>query len=108
MKTHHALSIAAALLGAILLPTRSVVAQINAEERGSDNVEVLAHLPLGEFRTISDVEVEQDMTRPYAYVGRQLASGMLHVNGYYVHPLCPTLSARGAVQPRLAAPPRRP
>jgi hypothetical protein len=75
MKNHHALSIAAALLGAILLPTRSVVAQINAEERGSDNVEVLAHLPLGEFRTISDVEVEQDMTRPYAYVGRQLASG---------------------------------
>ncbi len=36
---------------------------------------MLAHLPLGEFRTISDVEVEQDMARPYAYVGRHLASG---------------------------------
>ncbi len=75
MKTHHALVLALAVLGAALIPTRAVLAQINEEERGSDNITVLAHLPLGEFRTISDVEVEQDMSRPYAYVGRQLASG---------------------------------
>ena len=75
MKTHDALTMALALMGAAFLPARSALAQENAETRGSDNLTVVAHLPLGEFRTISDVEVEQDMSRPYAYVGRQLASG---------------------------------
>ena len=75
MKTHPALPAASALLAAALAPSGPALAQINAEVRGSDNIEVVAHLPLGEFRTISDVEVEQDMSRPYAYVGRQLASG---------------------------------
>ena len=75
MKTHDALTMALALVGAALLPAGSALAQENAEKRGSDNITVVAHLPLGEFRTISDVEVEQDLSRPYAYVGRQLASG---------------------------------
>ena len=75
MKTQDALTMALALMGAPFLPARSALAQENAETRGSDNLTVVAHLPLGEFRTISDVEVEQDMSRPYAYVGRQLASG---------------------------------
>ena len=75
MKTHDALTMALALMGAALLPAHSALAQENAEVRGSDNISIVAHLPLGEFRTISDVEVEQDMSRPYAYVGRQLASG---------------------------------
>ena len=75
MKTHDALTMALALVGAALVPAGSALAQENAEKRGSDNITVVAHLPLGEFRTISDVEVEQDLSRPYAYVGRQLASG---------------------------------
>tara|TARA_Y100000590_G_scaffold364121_2_gene422190 strand:- start:8997 stop:10346 length:1350 start_codon:yes stop_codon:yes gene_type:complete len=75
MNIYHVLKIALALIGIGFLFARPVSAQENAEKRGSDNITVVAHLPLGEFRTISDVEVEQSMSRPYAYVGRQLASG---------------------------------
>ncbi len=39
-------------------------------KRGSDNVEVVGHLPLGGF-SMADVEVEQELDRPYAYVARK-------------------------------------
>lgn len=39
-------------------------------EQGSPNMDVVAHIPLGAQYTISDVEIEQEMHRPYAYVGR--------------------------------------
>lgn len=41
-------------------------------ERGSDKVTVVAHLPLGIPGSVSDVEVEQDLDRPYAYVARRV------------------------------------
>lgn len=41
-------------------------------ERGSSNVTVVAHLPLGKPGSISDIEVEQDPDRPYAYVARRV------------------------------------
>ncbi len=41
-------------------------------ERGSENATVVAHLPLGIPGSVSDVEVEQDSERPFAYVGRRL------------------------------------
>ena len=64
------LPFAVALMGvATLLPASPVVAQDDAEKRGSDNIEVVAHLPLGP--RVSDIEIEQDMDRPYAYVARQ-------------------------------------
>ncbi len=34
--------------------------------RGSPNIEVLAHLPLGGPTTVSDLEIEQELSRPYA------------------------------------------
>jgi len=40
------------------------------EPRGSDNIEVLSHVPLGARLSISDVELEQEMDRPFAYVAR--------------------------------------
>lgn len=40
-------------------------------ERGSDNMQVLSHIPLGAPGSISDVEIEQDPSRPYAYVARR-------------------------------------
>ncbi len=59
-----------ALAGVALLVTNGALgAQVNAEKRGSDNIEVVAHVPLGP--QVSDVEVEQHMDRPFAYVGRQ-------------------------------------
>ncbi len=38
--------------------------------RGSDNIEVVDHVPLGAPFTVSDIELEQEPTRPYAYVSR--------------------------------------
>jgi len=39
----------------------------------SSNLEVLTHVPLGAPLSVTDVVVEQDMDRPYAYVGRMQA-----------------------------------
>jgi hypothetical protein len=38
--------------------------------RGSDNMDVLGHLPLGPALSVADMDVEQEMDRPYAYVAR--------------------------------------
>ena len=44
--------------------------QWSPEDRGSDNLEVVAHLPLGGRLTVADIDIEQEIDRPYAYVGR--------------------------------------
>jgi len=40
-------------------------------ERGSPNIKVLSHIPLGAGGSVSDIEIEQDLSRPYAYVARR-------------------------------------
>ena len=37
---------------------------------GSPNIEVLAHIPLGPWSHVMDMEIEQELSRPYAYVAR--------------------------------------
>ncbi len=44
--------------------------QWTAMKRGSDNIEVVAHLPLGPRLSVADIDLEQELDRPYAYVGR--------------------------------------
>ena len=39
--------------------------------RGSPNVHVLSHIPLGAHLTVSDIEMEQEPSRPYVYVSRR-------------------------------------
>jgi len=39
-------------------------------ERGSDNIEVVSHLPLGGAFSVTDMDMEQEMDRPYVYVSR--------------------------------------
>lgn len=39
-------------------------------ERGSENIEVVGHLPMGARLTVTDMDVEQELSRPYAYVSR--------------------------------------
>jgi len=46
--------------------------QWTPDKPGSDNIEVLSHVPLGPRLNVSDIEVEQEMSRPYAYVGRMV------------------------------------
>ena len=69
MRIQAAGLLAVTIAGATLLPAGPAVAQSNSEARGSDNIEVVAHLPLGE--RVSDIEVEQNMDRPYVYVARE-------------------------------------
>jgi hypothetical protein len=38
---------------------------------GSSNIRVLAHLPLGGFVRFGDIEIEQEMSRPYVYLPRR-------------------------------------
>jgi hypothetical protein len=64
-----------AVLAAVSMTPASVSpasAQWTAEKRGSDNVTVLGHLPLGPRLNVSDLDLEQELSRPYAYVGRMV------------------------------------
>ena len=38
--------------------------------RGSENMEVIGHVPLGPRLSVADMDLEQEMNRPYAYVAR--------------------------------------
>jgi len=61
----------ATILAAIaVLAPQGLQAQATPLQRGSDNIEVLGHLPLGPALSVSDLDVEQDLARPYAYVSR--------------------------------------
>ena len=56
----------------LLLPARDAAGQWTAEKPGSDNITVLSHLPLGPRLSVSDIDMEQEIDRPYAYVGRMV------------------------------------
>ena len=56
----------------------SAAAQWTAEKPGSDNVDVLGHIPLGTKLSVSDIELEQELDRPYAYVGRMSLGPMVY------------------------------
>lgn len=57
--------------------------------RGSENISVIAHLPLGQPGSIADVEVEQEPNRPFAYVARRV-----HAKGFDVIDLSDPRHAR--------------
>ena len=45
-------------------------AQFPPGRQGSSNIHVVAHVPLGRMFTVGDIEIEQELSRPYAYVPR--------------------------------------
>ena len=47
--------------------------QLPPGERGSRNLHVLSHIPLGGFLHVSDIEIEQEMSRPFVYVAKRFA-----------------------------------
>ncbi len=61
------LAIASAML---LLCAPESVAQEEAAKEKSDNIEVLSHIPLGGKFTVVDLEMEQELDRPYVYIAR--------------------------------------
>ena len=50
-------------------------AQYPPGEQGSRNVRIMSHLPLGRAFSVSDIEMEQELSRPYVYVARMLVHG---------------------------------
>lgn len=46
--------------------------QWTPDKPGSDNIEVVAHLPLGPALSVADIEIEQELHRPYVYVAREV------------------------------------
>ena len=48
-------------------------------EQGSRNVTVVSHIPLAGELQVEDVEVEQELSRPYAYVTRSQRWGGFHI-----------------------------
>ena len=62
-----------ALMLALLAAPAVTTAQIKAPgEEASRNVKLMSHIPLGEMFTTGDIEIEQELSRPYVYVARTL------------------------------------
>jgi hypothetical protein len=58
---------------AVLPGARPVLSgEWTADRPGSANITVLSHLPLGPRLSVADIDIEQDMERPYAYVARMV------------------------------------
>ncbi len=71
-KYPYSVSVLLVTLLAILVPSQSASGQWTPDKPGSDNITLLAHLPLGPRLNVSDTDLEQEMHRPYAYVGRMV------------------------------------
>jgi hypothetical protein len=62
----------AAILVATAAPLSAQQVPWTPLQRGSDNIEVLGHLPLGPRLSVADMDIEQELSRPYAYVARMV------------------------------------
>ncbi len=47
-------------------------AEWTSAKPGSDNIEVLGHIRLGPLLSVADMDLEQELNRPYAYVSRMV------------------------------------
>ncbi len=66
-----------ALLAAVLLTVSADAQEVpwTPDDPGSDNIHVLSHVPLGPPLSVADLELEQETSRPFAYVGRMQYGG---------------------------------
>ena len=75
-KRHSILVLAGLVAVAILMAQPSVLVQGVAlwtpDKPGSDNIEVVGHIPLGPRLSVADMDLEQELSRPYAYVARMV------------------------------------
>ncbi len=56
----------------LLLLPGIAAAQWTAENPGSDNLTVLGHIPLGPRLSVADLDMEQELSRPFVYVSRMV------------------------------------
>ena len=52
------------------LPHATDAQSWNPMQRGSESIEVVGHLPIGARLSVTDMDIEQEMDRPYAFVSR--------------------------------------
>ena len=50
--------------------------------QGSSNVRILSHIPLGRIFTVGNIDIEQELSRPYAYLGR--TEGKVSESGFTI------------------------
>ena len=62
-------AVVAVTMAAFVVPASG---QWSPLKRGSDNIDVLGHVPLGPRLNTADIDIEQELSRPYAYVGRMV------------------------------------
>ena len=60
------------LIGLAFHSVPTAARQWTPQKPGSDNIEVVSHLPLGPQQSVADIEIEQEMSRPFAYVAREV------------------------------------
>ena len=70
MSSLRPLAVGLLMMGVMATYVPQASAQWTAMKRGSDNIDVVAHLPLGGRVSAADNDIEQELSRPYAYVGR--------------------------------------
>ena len=70
------------ILWLLVAPAQAQNAGFKPGEQGSRNIHVVAHVPLGRMFTVSDMEMEQELSRPYAYVARM--HGVTHSSGFSI------------------------
>ncbi len=62
----------------VLLAT-SLPAQYPPGEQGSSNIQIMSHLPIGGAFHATDIEIEQELSRPYAYVSAFNPPASFHI-----------------------------
>src|ERR1043165_3462550 len=72
----------ASFLAALPAHSQSYTSTIpGAKVGGSPNVKLLSHLPLGGFSRFADVDIEQELSRPFVYLPRRgELSGFVVIN----------------------------
>src|SRR5687767_5198725 len=70
--------------------------------QGSRNLRVMSHIPLGRVFTVGDIEIEQELSRPYAYVPR--LHGTTHSAGFNIIDLKDPTRARDLYYWRIEQP----
>src|SRR5688500_2811843 len=60
--------IVGAMLPLLAAGNISANAQHPPGEQGTRNIKVMSHLPLAGRMQVADIEIEQELSRPYAYV----------------------------------------
>src|SRR3989338_6162394 len=68
--------IGAIATGLLVLGTLSAYAQRPPGQQGSSNVKLATHVPVGGWLRAGDVEIEQELSRPYAYIAIHALAGI--------------------------------